>query len=175
MTTPIGPDQVHLAPWSAADLHLLQKLNAPNMMRFLGGPEPAAQLTERHHRYLTMNEDCDGRMFSILLDDGEEPVGSVGIWRITWDGVPAWETGWSVLLPWQFRGIAAIATRQVIAVARHFGWTGWLYAFPAVNNQASNAICRKVGFQPVGTADLPLHDDTLMRCNAWRFDLVVFP
>ena len=42
------------------------------------------------------------------------PVGGIGYWQVEHDGVPAWETGWSVEPEWQGRGIAREALRLVI-------------------------------------------------------------
>ena len=41
-------------------------------------------------------------MFRIDVDGA--PVGGIGYWQVEHDGVPAYETGWSVVPEWQGRG-----------------------------------------------------------------------
>ena len=40
------------------------------------------------------------------IDADGTPVGGIGYWKVDHDGVPAWETGWSVEPAWQGLGIA---------------------------------------------------------------------
>jgi RimJ/RimL family protein N-acetyltransferase len=79
--------------------------------------------------------------------------------------------GWNVLPPFQGRGIAAVAA---LAAARYAAATGkhtWLHAFPSVDNPASNAVCRRVGFTLAGETDFEYPPGRLMRSNDWRLDL----
>ena len=48
-----------------------------------------------------------------------------------------------------------------------------MHAYPAVDNDPSNGLCRKLGFELLGPSDFewPSGSGTLMRCNDWRFDL----
>jgi RimJ/RimL family protein N-acetyltransferase len=48
-----------------------------------------------------------------------------------------------------------------------------MYAFPSVENVASNALCRKLGFTLLGDAEFeyPAGSGISMRCNDWRLDL----
>jgi RimJ/RimL family protein N-acetyltransferase len=84
-----------------------------------------------------------------------------------------YETGWAVLSEFQGRGIAAAATELVIEAARSEGRNRYLYAYPAVDNGASNAICRKAGFKLQEKCDFeyPRGSGTLIRANSWRYDL----
>ena len=49
------------------------------------------------------------------------------------------------------------------------GRWGAIYAFPSVANDASNAICRTLGFRLVDTKDFEYQGRTLT-CNHWRID-----
>ena len=47
-----------------------------------------------------------------------------------------------------------------------------MHAFPAVSNGASNAICRKLGFELVQAHEFEYPPGHFMLCNDWRIDLV---
>jgi RimJ/RimL family protein N-acetyltransferase len=125
----------------------------------------------RHQRYLDLNDREDGQMFRIVLVPEGIAVGGIGLWESDWKGKPAYETGWAVLPEYQGRGIGAIATRQVLEYARPDGRFGAVFAFPGVDNAASNAICRKAGFTQVGEGDFEYPKGSFMRCAVWRYDL----
>ncbi|KOX36483.1 MULTISPECIES: GNAT family N-acetyltransferase [unclassified Streptomyces] len=172
--------RVRLEPWSEEDAGLLHALNAPELTAHLGGPETGEQVVLRHRRYVGMSaaDPGAGRMFRIVLLPEETVVGSIGFWSQTWDGEPVYETGWAVLPGFQGRGVATAATRAVIAQARTAATEGpeagtrrHLHAFPSADNAASNAVCRKAGFEPRGERDFEYPAGRPMRCNDWRFDL----
>ncbi|MFD9609118.1 GNAT family N-acetyltransferase [Streptomyces sp. NPDC004290] len=164
---------VRLEAWSEGDAALLRALNAPELMDHLGGPETEEQLDRRHRRYVDLSADAAGagRMFRIVLLPEEAVVGSIGFWAQTWDGEPVYETGWAVLPGFQGRGLATSATRAVVAEARAAGLRRHLHAFPSADNAASNAVCRKAGFELLGERDFEYPPGNPMRCNDWRFDL----
>ncbi|MFF0476671.1 GNAT family N-acetyltransferase [Streptomyces sp. NPDC004284] len=168
-TTP----QVLLEPWSEEDAGLLHALNAPELMGHLGGPETEEQLVRRHRRYVDLSSDDTGagRMFRIVLPPEKAVVGSIGFWAQTWDGEPVYETGWSILPAFQGRGLATSATRAVITEARAAGPHRHLHAFPSTDNAASNAVCRKAGFELLGERDFEYPPGRPMRCNDWRIAL----
>ncbi|WP_336054473.1 GNAT family N-acetyltransferase [Streptomyces sp. CA2R101] len=162
--------RVRIEPWTAADLPLLRRTNAPEMTHHLGGPETEEQLLARHARYLDLREV--GQMFRIVLDPEGMLVGSIGFWELNLRPEAAYETGWSVLPEFQGRGIAAAAAREVIAAARAEGCHRSLHAFPSVDHAASNAVCRKAGFDLVGECAFEYPKGRMMRSNEWRLDLV---
>ncbi|KQX11609.1 GCN5 family acetyltransferase [Streptomyces sp. Root431] len=164
---------VRLEPWSEEDAGLLRALNAPELMGHLGGPETEEQLVGRHRRYVALSADDTGagRMFRIRLLPDDVVVGSIGFWAQTWDGEAVYETGWTVLPGFQGRGVATAATRAVAAEARSAGLGRHLHAFPSADNAASNAVCRKAGFELLGERDFEYPPGRPMRCNDWRLDL----
>jgi RimJ/RimL family protein N-acetyltransferase len=164
---------VRIEPWTDDDLDLLQRTNVPEMKRHLGGVEAPEKIVERHRRYLASTGPESGMMFRILLPDEKRPVGTIGFWEHEWRGETVYETGWAILPEFQGRGIAAAAATLVITAARAEGRNRYLYAYPSVDNQASNAICRKAGFELQEECDFeyPRGSGTLMRVNAWRYDL----
>jgi len=168
-----GRSLVHIAPWSAGDDALLQKLMGdPEMTAHLGGPETPLQIADRQSRYEGLADSGRGRMFKIVDGATARPIGSVGYWERTWRGDRVYEIGWSVLPAFQGRGAAVMATAQAIAFARADRGHRFLHAFPSVDNPPSNAICRKLGFALVEECDFEYPEGSLMRCNDWRLDLL---
>jgi RimJ/RimL family protein N-acetyltransferase len=163
------PGQVRIEPWSEGDLDLLRRINAPEMMAHLGGPETDEQVVARHKRYVDL--DGTGMMYRVVLLPEKIPVGSIGYWEKHWQDQLVWEAGWHVLPGYQGRGIAVAATHEVAAAARAEKRHRYLHAFPSVANAPSNAVCRKAGFEFVGECDFEYPPGHPMRCNDWRIDL----
>jgi RimJ/RimL family protein N-acetyltransferase len=112
-------------------------------------------------------------MFKIVEAATGESVGSIGYWdRESTEG-QVYETGWAVLPAFQGRGIATIATAEVIERLRAEQKHRYLYAYPSVENAPSNAICRKLGFTLVNVSEYeyPKDSGNILRCNDWRLDL----
>ncbi|MET9799161.1 GNAT family N-acetyltransferase [Streptomyces sp. NPDC006368] len=164
---------VRIEVWSERDFDLLRAANAPELMDYLGGPETEEQLVKRHQRYVDLSaaRADEGRMFRIVLLPEEVPVGVIGFWEQTWNGARVYETGWTVLPGFQGRGVATGATAQVIEEARAARKHRYLHAFPSVDNAASNAVCRKAGFELRGECDLEYPPGHPLRSNDWRLDL----
>ena len=156
---------VLLEPWGTGDLQLLEQLNHPEMTKHVGGPETPEELADRQSRY----EPADSRQFRIVV--GGEDAGWVGYWEFTWHGRQVWETGWAVIPSFHGRGIASSATGLLLERARAERGHRFVHAFPRVENAASNAICRKLGFEPIGETDFDARRAGVVRCNDWRFDL----
>lgn len=163
--------QVRIQPWADADFALLRLINAPEMMEHLGGPETEEQILVRHKRYLEIAGKGTGRMFSIVLLPELETVGSVGYWDSVWQEETAYEIGWSVLPPFQGRGIASAAVAAAISTASTDEKHRYIHAFPSIKNPASNAICRKLQFSFITECDFEYPPGSTMRCNEWRLDL----
>jgi RimJ/RimL family protein N-acetyltransferase len=159
---------VRIEPWGEDDLPLLEKLMGdPAMTEHLGGPESPEKIRERQSRYKAPGSG----MFKIVDVTTDEPVGSVGYWERDWRGGQVYEAGWSVLPPFQGRGIARLATAQVVDLARAERKHRFLHAFPSVDNAPSNAICRRLGFTLVEACDFEYPPGRPTRCNDWRLEL----
>lgn len=161
---------MRLEPWSDVDRPLLEALMGdPAMTEHLGGPESPAKLARRQARYAVPGSG----MFTIRIEaeSGEVAVGSVGFWEREWGGEEVYEVGWSVLPEFQGRGIARRATTLAIGLARADGRHRRVHAFPSVDNPASNALCRRLGFVLVAAHDFEYPPGRFMRCNDWRLDL----
>ena len=164
-------DSVRIVPWSTDDLPVLERSNTPEMTRFLGGPETDEKVVERHARYLRLWESGEARMFTIAADGVPEPVGIVGYWTTTWHDLHVYESGWNVLAGYQGRGFASRALSACLAYAADNGDRDVLVAFPRVDNAASNALCRTLGFELQGVEDFEYPPGNPIQVNAWRFDL----
>jgi RimJ/RimL family protein N-acetyltransferase len=192
MANPVSP--VRLAPWSPDDLPLLHAANAPVLTAHLGGPETEEQIAARHHRYLAAAAGTagSGGAYRVLVpgpaehrEGGPAPAGAgagesgavreaagiICFWESEWEGRPVYETGWTVLAAFQGRGIATAAARAVTAEARAAGHHRYLHAFPRLANTASNAVCRKAGFELVGACEVDYPPGEFHPSNNWRFDL----
>lgn len=164
---------VTLRPWSGGDLPLLGRLMGdPAMTVYLGGPESAKELRERHVRYCNIEPE-HGAMYVILAGENEKVAGSVGYWETEAQEQMVWETGWSVLPEFQGLGVASKAAEMMIEQARTRRKHRTLHAYPLVENAASNGVCRKAGFTLQGEVVLEDWRATgkLLRYNDWCIDL----
>lgn len=160
-----------LEPWDDRGLELERHANVPEMKTFLGGPESDDVMRQRHQRILDFAAAGTGQMFLIMVPDEEQPVGSVGYWEREWLGRVVWELGWKVLTPFQGRGLASAATTAAVRLAAADGRHEWAHAYPKVDNAASNAVCRKAGFELIGETDFEFPKGSWIRCNDWRHNL----
>ncbi|MFJ7587039.1 GNAT family N-acetyltransferase [Streptomyces sp. NPDC097617] len=174
---------VRLEPWSAGDFWLLERKNEPVMTEFLGGPEPAAKLLDRQRRYeaLSAREPAAGRMFRVVwTPDGDlagdpaggggtRSVGSVGFWEREWRGEPVYESGWGVLPEFQGHGLAVAALTGLLAYVRAHGSRDSVHAFPGTDHPASNAVCRRAGFEYLGDVDFEYPPGVPHPSCDWRY------
>jgi RimJ/RimL family protein N-acetyltransferase len=162
--------EIDIRPWSEGDLPLLERLMGdPEMTVHLGGPESPEQIRKRHQRYLDLSES--GKMFVIVAGPERAPAGSVGYWERELNDQTVWETGWSVLPEYQGMGIASRGTALAVERARAESRHRYMHAYPSVDNPASNAICRKLGFEWLEQSDFEYPPGNPMSCNDWRLDL----
>ena len=162
---------VALRPWAAGDLWLLQRLlGDPEMTRHLGGPESQEAIRARHERFLVADPESHG-LFAVTAGPAAEAVGWVGYWESEWRGELVWECGWNVLPEAQGRGVATAAAALMVGDARRRGRHRHLHAIQAVGNDASNALCRRLGFELLGEVEVDYPTGVVMRSNDWRLDL----
>jgi RimJ/RimL family protein N-acetyltransferase len=140
------------------------------MMVHLGGPRTREQIAEVHQRRLELMARGEAYMFKILPDDSEEPMGTIGFWETEHHGAKVHEMGWFVRREFQGQGVATAAGKLALDWARALPDATFMHAFPAVSNEASNAICRKLGFDLVGEIEFEFAGRPL-RCDDWRLDL----
>ncbi|MET9572587.1 GNAT family N-acetyltransferase [Streptomyces virginiae] len=161
---------VRLEPWSEADFRLLQRSNEPAMTQHLGGPEPDGKLHDRQRRYeaLSAREPAAGRMFRVVLETGES-AGSTGFWERQWRGEPVYEAGWGILPEFQGGGLAVAALTQLLAYVRAHGSRDSVHAFPGTDHPASNAVCRRAGFECLGEVDFEYPPGVPHPSLDWRY------
>jgi len=158
---------VSLRAWSTDDLDLLRRNNAPELMAHLGGPESDDQLLARHARYLRGWEDGSSQMYAIVTPEHPEGVGAVGFWSRDDGGRPLFEVGWTVQTAFQGRGYARAALAEVITEARRADPGRAIAAYPRVDNDASNALCRRAGFVLERVEEFEFPKGTWLPSNVW--------
>jgi RimJ/RimL family protein N-acetyltransferase len=163
--------EIMLEPWSEDDHQLLVRCNAPELMRFLGGPETDEQVVKRHQRYLDGWKNGSASMFRISVLGLSDGVGVIGYWDISWKGEEVYEAGWTVFAEWQGQGIASQATRLMLEHARSRRGRLLVHAFPTVVHLASNGVCRKAGFTLIGPCDFLGFNGSTVLCNDWAYEL----
>jgi RimJ/RimL family protein N-acetyltransferase len=141
-------------------------LGDPQMMAHLGGPESPDRLASRQRRY-----EAAGSGQYRIVDAEARSVGYVGYWERKWQTEDAWEVGWAVLTDFQGRGYATTAMRLLLDVISNDDIRP-VHAFPSLDNAASNAVCRKLGFVNLGAFDFEYPPGNSIRCNDWRLDLL---
>lgn len=161
---------VFLEPWTDADLDIELRANTPEMTTFLGGPEPESAVRARHERALALRGSGAGQMFRVGLPDAPS-VGSVGYWEREWRGETVYEMGWLVLPEYQGRGVAGAAVRLAAVHAATHGRHRYAHAYPKTVHAASNAVCRKVGFELLGEVDFEFPKGNPIRSCDWRLNL----
>jgi len=139
----------------------------PRMTEHLGGPESPEKLAERQARYERIREAGTGAMFVICAGPEAEGVGSVGYWEHTWRGGTVWEIGWSVVPEFQGRGIATCALGLLLEEIAADGQDRAILAYPAVENEASNAVCRKAGMTLIGETVVEFPPGRPFQANEW--------
>lgn len=140
---------------------MLRRANTPELTRYLGGPEAEDALAERHAEYLAGGDAA--QMFRIVVDGAD--AGYAGWWEQEHDGAPASEVGCVVEPEWQGRGIAAAAVAEVVRRALAAGGGRPVVGYADVRNEASHALCRRVGFTLEGTGMFP--GEPPVAVNVW--------
>jgi RimJ/RimL family protein N-acetyltransferase len=151
------------------DLALTETMETdPAVMAELGGPVPREEIPALHRRRLE-SVASDPWWFVIVTDDGEA-AGEIGIWEAEHDGATVHETGWMLARPFHGRGLASAALGLLLDRARAEPGFERLHAWPGVSNPASNALCRRFGFELLGEEDGG-YRDAVLRVNHWMLTL----
>jgi RimJ/RimL family protein N-acetyltransferase len=140
----------------------------PVVMAELGGSVPREEIPALHKRRLD-SVATDPWWFVIVTDD-EEPAGAIGIWETEHDGATVHETGWMLARRFHGRGLASAALGLLLDRAREEPRFEQIHAWPGVTNPASNALCRKFGFELLGEENGGYRDAAL-RVNHWVLTL----
>jgi RimJ/RimL family protein N-acetyltransferase len=72
---------------------------------------------------------------------------------------------------YQGRGLAVAALQEVVRWAAAEGKHRYIHAFPSVAHTASNAVCRKAGFELAGQCEFEYPKGHFASSNDWRADL----
>ncbi|MGW5047392.1 GNAT family N-acetyltransferase [Streptomyces griseoluteus] len=143
----------------------------PVMMADLGGPLPRVGMADKVRRDARQAAD-DLAWFKMIVPDETTPevvAGTVTIWSHDTSDGPMSEIGWMVLPEFQGQGLGKRAVRTLLEQARDQDRWGLVHAFPAINNAASNGICRSVGFRLLSQAEVTFAGQVL-KTNHWAID-----
>jgi RimJ/RimL family protein N-acetyltransferase len=140
----------------------------PAVMSELGGPVPHEEIPAAHRRRL--DGVATDPWWFVIVTERDESVGEIGIWESEHDGSVVHETGWTLLAAFHGRGLATAGLGLLLDRAREEPRFEQLHAWPGVSNAASNALCRKFGFELLGEEDGGYRDATL-RVNHWVLTL----
>lgn len=152
--------------WTESRFPVLEACNSAEMTQFLGGPETAEKLADRHRRYLNFaSTGRDAWPFCALLDG--VAIGSIGYW----EDEDRYEIGWAVIPAFQGRGLAAAAVSLALDDAAARGGFDTMTACPGVANTPSNELARRLGFELVGEETIEYPAGTFMQANRWTYDL----
>jgi RimJ/RimL family protein N-acetyltransferase len=169
---------VELAPITAADAWLTVALETDaGVMAELGGPWSVEAAEATHARRLRSVERDGTWWLKIVATStaagaagatpaGVTPVGALVLWDSEWAGEPLSEIGWMVLPEHQGKGYASAGLRLILERARADDRWGDIHAFPGVTNEASNALCRKFGFELIGDGEAD-YAGRRFRVNHW--------
>jgi RimJ/RimL family protein N-acetyltransferase len=162
-----------LRDYSDADLWLTELLECdPATMQELGGVTSKDRIPAIHKRRLDSVLSKSVWHFVIVPAELDTAVGTIGIWESEWEGSKINEMGWMILPAFQGRGIATHAGKLIFERARNERKWKEVCAFPSINNAASNAICRKLGFTLIKQVEVsyngPPHPGNLWKIKLWE-------
>lgn len=161
---------MYLTNLTGDDLDLyIALLTDPVMMSELGGPLPVEGLAAKLAR--DSAAAAEGRWWALKIMTGganDIAIGTISVWDYEEGGERVSEMGWIVLPAHQGKGYASAAVRVTLERDQVEKKWGTLHAYPGVTNGASNAICRKCGFELLGQQEIDFAG-RLIKCNHWRF------
>ncbi|MEJ7839649.1 MAG: GNAT family protein [Thermomicrobiales bacterium] len=114
-------------------------------------------------------------MYAISTVAERHNVGAIGYWEGTFEERPVHECGWSIVSGSQGKGFAREALLLLLAERASIDANLHLYAFPSIENEASNALCRTSGFRFERSMDFEFPPGHTMRCNIWTIDAASNP
>jgi len=160
---------IELTPYTEGDFALTEALETdPETMLHLGGPVSIESVRTAHERRL--GGDHPEWWLKIVPEPDGHAAGVIGIWDSVWNGDRIDEAGWMVLPEFRGRGIASQALALLLDRARAESRIETVHAFPNVENEASNALCRRAGFELLGESEIEFRGSP-MRCNHWLIEV----
>ena len=163
-------NDIELRPWSADDLDLMTRLlGDPAMTEHLGGPETpeAAPETAR-----SVSRD-DAVRRPDVRDRARRPIAFPPARSATGPTSRArWRPAGACCPRSRGEDAATRGTARCLDLAAADGGYETIHAYPSVENVASNALSRTLGFALLRQADFEYPKGHWMTCNDWSLDLV---
>lgn len=163
---------IKLIPWTCDDLGLIARAHGnPEMMRYLGGAQTAEQIEEQHERYLKAAELDKGCAFKIIPAHTKEAAGCICFWEVNEETGSVYEMGWNIFPEFQRQGLASAAVAKIIEHLKKQRRHGAIQAVPAIDNETSNALCKKFGFEIVETKEIEYPKGRFRMAHIWRISI----
>ncbi len=158
---------MELRLYQDSDLDFTRRLEMdPEVMEHLGGPQDEEAILKAHRR--RSNPVPGGDWWFVIEVDGED-AGTIGVWPHESDETAGHEVGWMVATGFQGCGVATKALAALLDRIRADERFGTVHAFPGADNEPSNALCRRAGFQLLGV-ETSTYRGKPFTCNHWVLD-----
>jgi RimJ/RimL family protein N-acetyltransferase len=162
-----------LRPLTRDDGWLYERIyTEPEMWAELGGIVEQEMATKLERDVASV--EADRHWVLVIVSEDGTAVGTVSLWDHEWDGEAIDEVGWMVLPEHQGRGFASAGLAEALRRADAADRWRVLHAFPATTNAASNALCRRHGFDLRGPLDY-VYRDRRLHVNHWVRDRLKRP
>jgi RimJ/RimL family protein N-acetyltransferase len=163
--------KMKLESMAKEDLALREAIESDaKMMAELGGANTREQIERAHLRALASVAAGTCWYLKIVTGKSNAGVGYIGVWSSSYRETAINAIGWMVLPKFQGHGLATQAAQETLWLASKEGKFQIMRAFPGISNAASNALCKRIGFEKIEECEVEYQSRTL-KCNNWRIQL----
>ena len=156
-------ERLDLRPPVAEDIgFVLERMNTPGVMRFLGGEVlPEWKVRESHASDIAAFAAGEWRRWMIVLRATGERIGRCALLKLRSEAAPPElqgqpEIGWALAEPYWGKGYASEAARAVLRFAYETLGLPEVFAQTSDSNQPSTRLMQRIGF--VARPELGFHD-----------------
>ena len=167
-------DRLILRSWKMEDLPWFTEMNKDaRVMRYFPATLTNEQTESFYNRIQSEFELNGWGLYAVELKSNETFIGYVGLHEIGFDAdfTPGVEIGWRLAADHHNKGLATVAAKEVLKLAKQKGLTR-LYSFTAKHNAPSERVMQKIGMTRVGefehpniSADSPLRTHILYKVD----------
>ena len=155
----IDTDRLILRPPMADDLPwVLENMNAPAVMRHLGGVRLAATVAERLASDIADVAETGSGRWILWLRDENRRIGRCGLFRVSSQSAPETlrgqpEIGWTLAEAFWGHGYAAEAARAVLCFGFETMGHPVIFAQTSESNRASTRLMERLGLERMPALD----------------------